>query len=67
MEEWDLKAFVYCNKCDYKSKEYDAMFRAIAEVIKQGGRFTYEHDDDKCPKCKSLNSLRRKSCLCCDK
>lgn len=56
-----LKAYVYCNKCDYKTKEYEAMFMAIAEVIRKGGRFTYKHNDDQCPKCKSLKSLRRKS------
>ena len=56
-----MKAYVYCDKCNYKTEEHDAMFMAIAEVIGQGGRFTYKHNDDRCPICKSLNSLKKSS------
>lgn len=54
-----MKAYVYCSKCDYKTKEHETMMYAIVEVINQGGKFTYKHNDDRCPKCKSKNSLKK--------
>ncbi len=54
-----MKAYVYCDKCEYKTKEHDRMFIAIAEVIGYGGRYTYKHNNDRCPRCNALNSLQQ--------
>lgn len=49
-----MSAYVYCDKCDYTTKVY-----AIVEVINEGGKYTNKHNNDRCPKCKSLNSLKQ--------
>ena len=54
-----LKYYIYCTKCDYKTSEHPTMMYAIAEIINQGGKFTANHNDDKCCKCKAKNSLKK--------
>ncbi|OPH54983.1 hypothetical protein BC351_30140 [Paenibacillus ferrarius] len=54
-----MKVYVYCNKCEYKTKEHDEMLMAIVEALQHGAVYTYKHNNDRCPLCKAKNSLKQ--------
>lgn len=54
-----MKAYIYCDKCDYKTQEHASMFMAIVEAIGHGAKYNYKHNNDRCPKCNAKNSLKQ--------